>query len=104
MLRWRVGDVTITRVVEVEATGGSRFILPDATPHAVQPHRWLAPHFMDERGRLRMSVHALVVATPSRRIIVDTCIGNDNPRSIPTWSGMRGPFLDDLTRAGCAPA
>ena len=101
MASWRIGDVTVTRVVELEATGGSRFILPDATPDAVQPYRWLHPHFTDERGRLRMSVHALVVATPSRRILVDTCIGNDKTRSIPTWSGLHLPFLEDLERAGC---
>jgi glyoxylase-like metal-dependent hydrolase (beta-lactamase superfamily II) len=50
-----------------------------------------------------MSVHALVVDTPSRRIMVDTCIGNDKERSVPTWSKMHGPFLDDLTAAGCPP-
>jgi glyoxylase-like metal-dependent hydrolase (beta-lactamase superfamily II) len=103
MSRWRIGDVTITRIVELEATGGSRFILPDATPEAVLSHRWLQPHFVDERGRLRMSVHALVVDTPSRRIMVDTCIGNDKERSIPAWNAMHGPFLDDLAAAGCPP-
>src|SRR5260370_41793726 len=101
MARWRIGDVHITRIVEIESTGGSRFILPDATPEAVQPHRWLHPHFMDDRGRLRMSVHALVIDTPTRRIMVDTCIGNDKERSIPAWSRLHGPFLDDLAAAGC---
>jgi len=103
MHRWRFGDVTITRIVELEATGGSRFILPDATPEAVLPHRWLQPHFIDERGRLRMSVHAFVVDTPAQRIVVDTCIGNDKERSIPAWSTLHGPFLDDLAAAGCPP-
>jgi glyoxylase-like metal-dependent hydrolase (beta-lactamase superfamily II) len=103
MHRWRIGDVTITRIVELEATGGSRFILPDATPEAVLPLRWLQPHFVDERGRLRMSVHALVVNTPAQRILVDTCIGNDKERSIPAWSRLHGPFLDDLAAAGCPP-
>ncbi len=98
---WRIGDVRITRIVEIESTGGSRFILPDATPEAVQPHRWLHPHFIDDRGRLRMSVHALVIETPTRRIMVDTCIGNDKERSIPAWSRLHGPFLDDLAAAGC---
>jgi glyoxylase-like metal-dependent hydrolase (beta-lactamase superfamily II) len=101
MASWRIGDVRITRIVEIEATGGSRFILPDATPEAVQPYRWLHPYFMDDRGRLRMSVHALVVNTPTRRILVDTCIGNDKERSIPAWSRLHGPFLDDLAAAGC---
>jgi glyoxylase-like metal-dependent hydrolase (beta-lactamase superfamily II) len=101
MASWRIGDVRITRIVEIESTGGSRFILPHATPEAVQPHRWLHPHFMDDRGRLRMSVHALVIDTPTRRIMVDTCIGNDKERSIPAWSRLHGPFLDDLAAAGC---
>src|SRR5262249_39399576 len=100
MSHWRIGDVTVTKVVELEATGGSRFILPDAAPDAVRPHRWLHPHFADERGRLRMSVHALVVQTPTRRIIVDTCIGNDKERSIPNWCRLRGPFVRDLEAAG----
>jgi glyoxylase-like metal-dependent hydrolase (beta-lactamase superfamily II) len=104
MTRWRIGDVTVTKVLELEATGGSRFILPDATPEAVRTISWLRPHFADATGRLRMSVHALVVETPSRRIVVDTCIGNDKARAIPTWNRMRGPFLHDLEAAGHAPA
>jgi glyoxylase-like metal-dependent hydrolase (beta-lactamase superfamily II) len=103
MNRWRIGKVTITRIVELEAAGGTRFLLPDATPEALAPHRWLRPHFVDERGRLRMSVHALVVDTPDRRIMVDTCIGNDKERSIPAWSRLHGPFLDDLAAAGFPP-
>ena len=100
MARWRIGDVTVTKVVEIEATGGSRFILPEATPEFVQLHPWLQPHFADERGRLRMSVHALIVETPIRRIIVDTCIGNDKERGIPTWSRLQKPFVRDLETAG----
>jgi glyoxylase-like metal-dependent hydrolase (beta-lactamase superfamily II) len=90
----------VTKVTELEVTGGTKFILPDATPEAVQRYRWLAPHFMDESGRLRMSVHALVVETPTRRIVVDTCIGNDKERSIPGWSHLQTPFLRDLAAAG----
>jgi glyoxylase-like metal-dependent hydrolase (beta-lactamase superfamily II) len=100
MSRWRIGDATITKVLELEATGGTRFILPTATPDAVRELAWLQPHFADERGRLRMSVHALVIETPSRRILVDTCIGNDKARSIPTWDHLQRPFLRDLEVAG----
>ncbi len=103
MAGWRIGDVRVTRVVEIEATGGTRFILPDATPDAVRPLDWLRPHFMDERGRLRMSVHALVVDTPTRRVLVDTCIGNDKERTIPTWHHLQGRFLADLEAAGSPP-
>ena len=100
MNRWKIGDVTITRVVELEMTGGTRFILPDALRDAVQPIAWLRPHFADEAGNLIMSIHALVVETPDRRILVDTCLGNDKPRNIPAWHMRSGPFLADLAAAG----
>jgi glyoxylase-like metal-dependent hydrolase (beta-lactamase superfamily II) len=99
-MQWRIGDVTITKVVELEATGGSRFILPDATRDAVLGIDWLQPHFMNPDGRLIMSIHALIVETPDRRIIVDTCLGNDKQRAIPGWHMRTGPFLDDIAAAG----
>jgi glyoxylase-like metal-dependent hydrolase (beta-lactamase superfamily II) len=98
--KWQIGDVTITRIVELEATGGSRFILPDATPEAVREIPWLMPHFANEEGKLIMSVHALVVEVNDRKIVVDTCIGNDKPRSSPAWNMLQLPFLKDLSTVG----
>ena len=100
MNQWQIGKVKVTRIVELESVGGSKFILPDATPEACREIDWLAPHFMDDQGRLRMSVHALVVDTGSRRILVDTCIGNDKERSVPAWSHLQTRFLEDLEAAG----
>jgi glyoxylase-like metal-dependent hydrolase (beta-lactamase superfamily II) len=103
MLQWRIGSVTVTKIVEIEATGGFRFVLPQATREAVLPMRWLQPHFMDEQGRLKTSVHALLVETPSQRILVDTCLGNDKQgRAVPTWNNLQGSFLRDLSAAGCS--
>ena len=101
---WQVGDVKISRVVEMEVTGGSRFILPDATRDACRPLTWMHPHFMDAAGNLVMSIHALVVDTGTRRIVVDTCIGNDKERDIPAWSNLQTTFLADLDAAGYPPA
>src|SRR5437763_14781361 len=97
MQKWRIGRVTVTKIVELEVTGGSRFILPQATYEEILPIRWLQPHFADERGRLKLSIHARVVETPDgtkadgtktgRRIIVDTGLGNDKQkRRIPRWN------------------
>ena len=48
-----------------------------------------------------MSVHALVVDTPSRRVVVDTCIGNDKSRRMaPHWNNMQCQFLADVAAAG----
>jgi glyoxylase-like metal-dependent hydrolase (beta-lactamase superfamily II) len=105
-MKWRIGEVTVSKIVELEVTGGSRFILPQATPEAVLPIGWLQPDFADERGRLKMSIHALVVETRngktgSRRILVDTCLGNDKEnRRIPTWNKLQTSFLADLAAAG----
>jgi glyoxylase-like metal-dependent hydrolase (beta-lactamase superfamily II) len=104
MSKWKIGDVTITKVVELEATGGTKFILPDATPEAVAPYSWMKPHFVDESGRLKMSIHALVIETPSRRIIVDTCLGNEKEgRAVPGWNRLQLPFLQHLAAAGYKP-
>jgi glyoxylase-like metal-dependent hydrolase (beta-lactamase superfamily II) len=100
-MQWRIGDVTVTKIVELEVTGGSRFILPEATRDAILPIAWLRPHFADDEGRLRMSIHTFAVETPTRRIIVDTCLGNDKQnRRIPAWNNLQGPFLADLAAAG----
>ena len=101
MHKWRIGAVTITKIVEIEVTGGTRFVLPEATREACQPIAWMKPHFMDDEGRLKMSIHALVVEIPSRRIIVDTCLGNHKQgRTVPGWNNLQGPFLHDLAAAG----
>lgn len=103
-MKWRIGKVTVTKIVEMEKTGGTRFILPQAEPEAVLTKDWMRPHFVDENGRLKMSIHALVIETPTRRIIVDTCLGNDKQgRHVPTWNNLQGTFLRDLEAAGFAP-
>jgi len=100
-MNWHIGRVTIAKIVELEVTGGSSFLLPQATYDEIRPIAWLYPDFADERGRLKMSIHALVVETPDRRIIVDTCLGNDKEnRRILTWNRLQTSFLADLAAAG----
>ncbi len=100
-MRWQIGDVSITKILEMEALGGSRFVLPEATPEEIKPITWLVPDFADENGRLRMSIHALVVQTPTLKILVDPCLGNDKTgRHVPAWNGRQGRFLEDMAEAG----
>jgi glyoxylase-like metal-dependent hydrolase (beta-lactamase superfamily II) len=100
-MKWVIGDVTVTKIVELEMAGGSRFLLPQATREAVLPIAWLRPHFADDEGRLRLSIHSFVVETPERRIVVDTCLGNDKTgRKIPHWNDRDGPYVADMAAAG----
>jgi len=101
-LRWQIGDVRITRVQELEA-GGIRFILPDATAEALADIAWIGP-YVDEQGEAVGSVHSLVLEVGERRIVIDTCIGNDKPRlPLKMWHMRQGPFLEQLGEAGFPP-
>ncbi|MGX9426160.1 MULTISPECIES: MBL fold metallo-hydrolase [Bradyrhizobium] len=103
-MEWKVGRVKITKVVELETVGHTRFILPLATNEEVQKLPWLIPHFATDEGRLKMSIHSLLVETPTRRIIVDTGLGNDKQgRNVPSWNNRKHPFLETLTAAGFPP-
>ena len=103
-MQWKIGKVKITKVVELETIGSTRFILPLASKEEICKLPWLIPHFATEEGRLKMSIHSLVVETPKRRIVVDTGLGNDKEgRGIPTWNNRDGPFLETLTTAGFPP-
>lgn len=101
MQTWQVGAVKVTKVVELERTGGTELMLPPATPDAVKGIDWLQPHFMTRDGQLKTSNHSLIIETPARRIIVDTSLGNDKKdRPVSAWNNLRTPFLSDLAEAG----
>jgi glyoxylase-like metal-dependent hydrolase (beta-lactamase superfamily II) len=103
-MHWTIGKVKITKIVELETIGSTRFILPLASNEEIRKLPWLIPHFANEEGRLKMSIHSLVVETPSRRIVVDTGLGNDKEgRTVPTWNNRKGAFLETMTEAGFAP-
>jgi glyoxylase-like metal-dependent hydrolase (beta-lactamase superfamily II) len=100
-MKWQVGRVTITQFIEIETIGGKEYILPQATPEALRRLEWLRPHFADADGQIRMSIHSFLIETPTRRIIVDTGIGNDKQnRRRAGWNGRKGPFLRDLAAVG----
>ena len=103
MLSWRIGQVTVTRVVEIEFNTRYRAEAPfiaEATPEALQATPWLYPHFVREDGALKVSIHALLVEAPGLRLVVDTCIGNDKPRGIIGGKPLATPFVEELRKAG----
>jgi glyoxylase-like metal-dependent hydrolase (beta-lactamase superfamily II) len=103
MQQWRIGDVTITKVVEVEGPMPAAFLFHRPDKVAIQAHAdWLKPHFVSTPEFFIGSIHALVVESAGRRIVVDTCVGNDKRRTNPRWDRLQGPFLQDLAAAGFA--
>lgn len=105
-LRWEIGEVSVTSVVESDTPTSPRFMFEGVTKEGLAAvHRdtpWLRP-FVDHDGYLRQRIQCLVVESGDRRIAVDTCIGNDKPRLNEFWRDLQGPFLDDLAATGYPP-
>ncbi len=100
-LRWRIGDVSVTRVVELTSASIGGHILPQANPRNVGAIDWIGP-FVDASAKLVLSFHSLIVESRGRTIVVDTCIGNDKVRGYPRWNRMQSSFLTDFAAAGFA--
>jgi glyoxylase-like metal-dependent hydrolase (beta-lactamase superfamily II) len=100
-----VGRVRVSRVVERAGPTRPTWLLPAAVPEAVERHReWLAPHFLDDKGRFLQSIHTFVVQAPGLTMLVDTCVGNDKDRGgRAPFHMMRTGFLEDLAAAGFPP-
>lgn len=102
MKEWKVGNVRITKVVEREETWDGTMLLPNATPENMKKEAdWLYPTFVDDNGKITLSIHSLIVESQGKRIVVDTCVGNDKKRdAFPTWTNLQSPFLKTLADSG----
>jgi glyoxylase-like metal-dependent hydrolase (beta-lactamase superfamily II) len=100
-----LGRLRISAVVERAGPTRPTWLLPDAFPEAVERHReWLAPHFIDDKGRFLQSIHAFVIQAPGFTALIDTCVGNDKDRGgRAPFHMMQTTFLGDLRAAGVAP-
>ncbi len=102
-LKWKVGDTTITKLEEITYPEFSD-VIPAATPEVVKQIQWLFPHFVTEEGLLSLSIHSLIVETPSAKLIVDTCIGNDRDRNpFEVMHMLSTNYLEDMKSLGYQP-
>src|SRR5216684_2845260 len=102
MQTWKIGDVKITKLQEQEPIWNGTMLVGEMTPDNLKREgEWLKP-FVDEAGtKIRLSIHALLVESEGRRILVDTCVGNDKPRpGFKDFNNLHTPFLADMEKAG----
>jgi glyoxylase-like metal-dependent hydrolase (beta-lactamase superfamily II) len=100
-LRWRIGDVIVTRVPEHEMRVPVEQFIPAGTPADLARHPWLVPDFATAEGVLRLSIHGLAIEAPGLRVLVDPCFGEG--KSIPDYSMIlekQGDFLAGLASIG----
>lgn len=102
--RWPIGDVRITAVLESATVFDGAFIrqyvLPQATREALAEIAWLRPHWVDDDGEPRLVTQAFLIESDGKKIVVDTCIGNDKERKNPAFHKLATPFLERLAEAG----
>ncbi|MGW2997818.1 hypothetical protein ACWDA9_41325, partial [Streptomyces sp. NPDC001193] len=102
MATWRIGTTTVHKVLEVEL----RVLLTEALrtddTALLKRYPWPAPGFSGADGSFLLSVHGLVVDTGTRRILVDTCVGNARA-SVPFLRMLDTAWLEDLTSLGYPP-
>jgi glyoxylase-like metal-dependent hydrolase (beta-lactamase superfamily II) len=81
--RFRVGDVTVTRIVEREGPWHDPCTMfPRATPAKVAEHRASLPDFAFDAatGMINLTFQSLLLRTPRHTILIDTCVGEHEDR------------------------
>ncbi|MGH9686605.1 MAG: MBL fold metallo-hydrolase [Candidatus Acidiferrales bacterium] len=101
--RWQVGDVRITSIMESAEPIPWSPQYPEETAEHYKKYAWLVPRFVTPEGQIILAVQAFVLEAGGRRIVVDTCVGNDKSREIPTCNDLQTKFLEDMRSAGFAP-
>lgn len=109
MTALRVGDATISAVVESQApVFDPREFFPTLTPEVLAENRgWLeqAGALDQASGKLVLAFQSWVVRTKHHTILIDSCVGNDKPRpQRPMWHMQSGDaYLRGLAAAGAPP-
>jgi glyoxylase-like metal-dependent hydrolase (beta-lactamase superfamily II) len=101
MKTWRIGNVEVTRLVEVwKWEDDIGMALEGAQASIVLTQPWLLPNHATPQGRMFINFQAFVIKAGKRRIMIDTCVGADRDREFPVFTHMRTSFLDDLASIG----
>jgi glyoxylase-like metal-dependent hydrolase (beta-lactamase superfamily II) len=87
-LNFRVGDLTIHRIVELEGRlDPASSALPALTPEILAENRhWLQPDSLNADDLINLCYQSYVVRTPHHVILVDSCLGNHKRRQRPEWN------------------
>jgi len=102
--RFRIGDVTVTRVEEVLERGfRPEMLLPGIDMTIYDRHPVLRDFYDAASGQVWSSIHSWLVQVNGLNILVDTCSGNGKARALPKFQRFHMldfPFMENLEKAG----
>lgn len=100
-LKWKIGDVEIFQIVELEENELFSTFIPEAKPERIKKIKWLRPHFADRNGNLKALVQSFLIKSKGKNILIDTCNGNGKERpNVPTWGNLKTDFLGKFEDVG----
>lgn len=100
----RIGDVTITRVVEWAGPLMTVDALFPDTPAGAWTHDLAPDHWVPETRAYRAAIQTWVLRSNKHVVVVDTGVGNERERpQIPALSHLQTDFLARLAEAGVQP-
>jgi hypothetical protein len=71
ILRWQIGDATVFRIAELDATAALQGLVPKFDLADLSRDAWLIPNFVDENRRLRGLVQGFLIIIADQKIVVD---------------------------------
>lgn len=81
ILKWKVGDFTVTSIPESEAKTTPKFLFKEVDKKALSKigdeHTWLKPTYVTPDGLMLQKVQALICDNGKIRMVVDTCVGSE---------------------------
>ena len=100
---WTVGKAKITSIVEQELDDLGNLIVA-AQPEEVKKIDWLKEPYVNDHGIMKGVIQAFIVEVDGKRIVVDTCVGDDKDRAlIEEWHHAQNRALDKFIAAGFPP-
>ncbi|MBM3486875.1 MAG: MBL fold metallo-hydrolase [Alphaproteobacteria bacterium] len=101
--RLRIGNVTITRIVERDGPWRAPHLMfPTADPAVARAHlRHMEPFIYDPvTDRLVITYQSFLVETPRHRILIDTCVGENKPGRGAHMQYPKEPWLAAFAATG----
>ena len=106
MYDFTFGDVSVTRIVEMETPLlDARTFFPDWNEDAVYPHTgWMVPrHYHPDTGLVVLAIQSFLIKTDHHTILVDSCVGNHKLRNREIFNDAIFPWMDRFQATGTRP-
>ena len=101
---WRIGGLTVTRVLEAELPLPGELLSIGADPEALlASSQWATPGLATEDGRVYFALAATCVESEDRKIVIDPWISFDPRRAQPDAAEQAARQLEALADVGFAP-